>query len=122
MEHMEVCKDSIGIVDSIMEEILERQEQDRQEKLFAKVGKPYTSKTALQNTLCVMKYYNWDSVGDKHLEADMYDYEEEETEPKPPREGMIGLKIIKREQSLDYLNLDTDIDLDKTLMPPHMIK
>ena len=43
MEHMEVCKESLRVVDSIMEEILERQEQDRQDKLYAKVGKPYTS-------------------------------------------------------------------------------
>ena len=81
------------MVGPIIEEILERQEQDRIDKLFKKVGKPFSSKTALQNTLAVMKNFNWDSIGDKHPEANMYDYEEEETEPKPPREGMIGLKI-----------------------------
>ena len=76
-----------------MEEILDRQEQDRITKLFNNVGKPYTTKTALQQSLSVMKNVNWSSIGDKHLEANLYDYEEEETEPKPPKEGMIGLRI-----------------------------
>ena len=49
------------MVGPIIEEILDRQEQDRVDKLFKKVGKPFSSKTALQNTLAVMKNFNWDS-------------------------------------------------------------
>ena len=54
-----------------------------------------------------------DDFGDHHPERNWYDYDEEVTEPKPPVEHNVGLKVTKRiNHAIDLSFLDADIDLD----------
>ena len=101
-------------MDGILEELLERQDAERLEKQFTKVGKLYTANFILE--FLSMTVRTQSNYGDKHPEATLYNYEEECEEPLPPQESQFGLKVNRRPdpQSLSDILLeaiDGEIDL-----------
>ena len=107
-EYIDHCMEAMQCAGSILEEILDAQEEDRVLKWVKQVGKPFVAKSAISSALKAMQNTAF-AFGDHHPEATWYDYDEEIVEPQRPFERYLGIKVHQR-HTIDLSMLDTEFE------------